>query len=113
MQHLSGIDRARAALEKGDRFPVGALPPIVHVAWSLVTLYGAMVGGAPSNTNRPRIVPQPVPVAAAAPPAASPEAATPNAARISLAVFALATGPRSTRPALRSRGAKGSKPSGS
>ncbi|MBL0373422.1 sigma-54-dependent Fis family transcriptional regulator [Rhizobium sp. KVB221] len=33
MQHLSGIVRARNALEKGDRFPVGALQPIVADSW--------------------------------------------------------------------------------
>ncbi|MDB5524522.1 MAG: sigma-54-dependent Fis family transcriptional regulator [Rhizobium sp.] len=33
MQHLSGIDRARNALEKGDRFPVGALQPMVAESW--------------------------------------------------------------------------------
>ena len=29
MQHLSGIDRARTALEKGERLPIGALQPVV------------------------------------------------------------------------------------
>ena len=33
MQRLSGMDRARAALEKGDRLPVGALQPIVADSW--------------------------------------------------------------------------------
>src|SRR4051812_40765762 len=33
MQHLSGMDRARLALEKGDRFPVGALQPLVAESW--------------------------------------------------------------------------------
>lgn len=33
MQHLSGIVRARDALEKGHRFPVGALQPIVADSW--------------------------------------------------------------------------------
>lgn len=33
MQHLSGMDRARLALEKGDRFPVGALQPMVAESW--------------------------------------------------------------------------------
>lgn len=33
MQHLSGMDRARNALEKGDRFPVGTLQPIVAESW--------------------------------------------------------------------------------
>ncbi|CAN7694328.1 sigma-54-dependent Fis family transcriptional regulator [Pararhizobium sp. LjRoot238] len=33
MQHLSGMDRARNALEKGERFPVGALQPIVADSW--------------------------------------------------------------------------------
>ena len=33
MQHLSGMDRARTALEKGDRFPVGALTPLVADSW--------------------------------------------------------------------------------
>lgn len=33
MQHLSGIDRARAALERGDRFPAGALSPAVAESW--------------------------------------------------------------------------------
>ncbi|MFB2550480.1 sigma-54-dependent Fis family transcriptional regulator [Ensifer soli] len=33
MQHLSGMDRARQALEKGDRFPAGALQPIVAESW--------------------------------------------------------------------------------
>ncbi|MCA0276177.1 MAG: sigma-54-dependent Fis family transcriptional regulator [Proteobacteria bacterium] len=33
MQHLSGIDRARAALERGDRFPAGTLSPAVADSW--------------------------------------------------------------------------------
>lgn len=33
MQHLSGMDRARNALERGDRFPVGSLQPIVAKSW--------------------------------------------------------------------------------
>jgi transcriptional regulator of acetoin/glycerol metabolism len=33
MQHLSGMDRARNALEKGERFPIGALQPIVAESW--------------------------------------------------------------------------------
>ena len=33
MQHLSGMDRARTALEKGERLPVGALQPIVADSW--------------------------------------------------------------------------------
>jgi transcriptional regulator of acetoin/glycerol metabolism len=33
MQHLSAMDRARHALEKGDRFPVGALQPVVADSW--------------------------------------------------------------------------------
>jgi transcriptional regulator of acetoin/glycerol metabolism len=33
MQHLSGMDRARSALERGDRFPVGALPALVADSW--------------------------------------------------------------------------------
>ena len=33
MQHLSGIDRARQALERGDRLPAGALPPAVAESW--------------------------------------------------------------------------------
>lgn len=33
MQHLSGIDRARSALEGGNRFPVGSLPAIVADSW--------------------------------------------------------------------------------
>ena len=33
MQHLSGIDRARAALEAGARFPAGALPGTVSTSW--------------------------------------------------------------------------------
>jgi transcriptional regulator of acetoin/glycerol metabolism len=33
MQHLSGMDRARAALERGDRFPAGALAPVVAQSW--------------------------------------------------------------------------------
>ena len=33
MQHRSGMDRARNALEKGDRFPVGALQPVVAESW--------------------------------------------------------------------------------
>jgi transcriptional regulator of acetoin/glycerol metabolism len=33
MQHLSGIDRARYALEKGQRIPVGALQPVVAASW--------------------------------------------------------------------------------
>jgi sigma-54 dependent transcriptional regulator, acetoin dehydrogenase operon transcriptional activator AcoR len=33
MQHLSGMDRARNALERGDRFPVGALQPTVADSW--------------------------------------------------------------------------------
>ena len=34
MQHLSGLDRARAALERGDRFPAGALPAPVAASWA-------------------------------------------------------------------------------
>lgn len=33
MQHLSGMDRARNALERGDRFPVGILPSVVADSW--------------------------------------------------------------------------------
>ncbi|BCH22707.1 sigma-54-dependent Fis family transcriptional regulator [Mesorhizobium sp. L-8-3] len=33
MQHPSGIDRARAALERGDRVPAGALSPAVAESW--------------------------------------------------------------------------------
>lgn len=33
MQHLSGIDRARSALERGDRFPAGALSSVVAESW--------------------------------------------------------------------------------
>lgn len=33
MQHLSGMDRARTALERGERFPVGALQPLVADSW--------------------------------------------------------------------------------
>jgi transcriptional regulator of acetoin/glycerol metabolism len=33
MQHLSGMDRARTALERGERFPVGALSPLVADSW--------------------------------------------------------------------------------
>ncbi|TCR87779.1 sigma-54-dependent Fis family transcriptional regulator [Rhizobium sp. BK376] len=33
MQHLSGMDRARNALEKGERFPVGALQAVVADSW--------------------------------------------------------------------------------
>lgn len=33
MQHLSGIDRARNALEGGGRFPVGSLPSVVADSW--------------------------------------------------------------------------------
>ena len=33
MQHLSGMDRARNALERGDRFPVGSLQPVVADSW--------------------------------------------------------------------------------
>ncbi|GAA4107526.1 sigma-54-dependent Fis family transcriptional regulator [Aminobacter aganoensis] len=33
MQYLSGIDRARAALERGDRFPAGALSAAVAESW--------------------------------------------------------------------------------
>jgi len=33
MQHLSGLERARNALERGDRFPVGALSPMVADSW--------------------------------------------------------------------------------
>jgi sigma-54 dependent transcriptional regulator, acetoin dehydrogenase operon transcriptional activator AcoR len=33
MQHLSSMDRARNALERGDRFPVGTLPAVVAESW--------------------------------------------------------------------------------
>lgn len=33
MQHLSGLERARSALEKGHRFPAGALTPLVAQSW--------------------------------------------------------------------------------
>ncbi|MBB3454625.1 transcriptional regulator of acetoin/glycerol metabolism [Rhizobium sp. BK313] len=33
MQRLSGIDRARNALEKGERLPIGALQPVVADSW--------------------------------------------------------------------------------
>jgi transcriptional regulator of acetoin/glycerol metabolism len=33
MQHLSGLDRARTALEAGRRFPAGALPAPVAASW--------------------------------------------------------------------------------
>lgn len=33
MQHLSGMDRARNALERGNRFPVGTLPSVVADSW--------------------------------------------------------------------------------
>lgn len=34
MQHLSSMDRARNALERGDRFPVANLPSIVAESWT-------------------------------------------------------------------------------
>ena len=34
MQHLSSMDRARNALERGDRFPVASLPSIVAESWT-------------------------------------------------------------------------------
>lgn len=40
MQHLSGMDRARNALERGDRFPVGTLPTIVADSWQLCRQLG-------------------------------------------------------------------------
>jgi len=33
MSHLSGMDRARGALERGDRVPAGSLQPIVADSW--------------------------------------------------------------------------------
>lgn len=33
MQHLSSMDRARNALERGDRFPVATLPTVVAESW--------------------------------------------------------------------------------
>jgi len=40
MQHLSGIDRARRALESGHRFPAGALPITVAASWERCRDYG-------------------------------------------------------------------------
>jgi transcriptional regulator of acetoin/glycerol metabolism len=53
MQHLSVMDRARHALEKGDRFPVGALPPLVADSWQRCRDAGLD----PRGTPRQSIVP--------------------------------------------------------
>src|SRR5438876_1134527 len=86
------------ALDRGSTRSVscgGALPLIVHMVGSLVTLYGFIIGGSPSYTNCPRSVAQPVPVALAAA-FSVPAALDINAARIVFPLSISATGPRST-----------------
>ncbi|HEY4193594.1 MAG TPA: sigma-54-dependent Fis family transcriptional regulator [Mesorhizobium sp.] len=53
MQHLSGMDRARAALERGDRFPAGALTPIVAESWQRCRDLGLD----PHASPRARVIP--------------------------------------------------------
>ncbi len=53
MQHLSGIDRARRALESGHRFPAGALPVTVAASWERCREYGL----APEAQMRDMVVP--------------------------------------------------------
>lgn len=47
MQHLSIMDRARNALERGDRFPAATLPPVVVDSWQRCRDAGLDPRGAP------------------------------------------------------------------
>ena len=47
MSHLSGMDRARTALERGDRVPTGTLQPIVADSWERCRQAGLDPGAAP------------------------------------------------------------------
>lgn len=53
MQHLSGIDRARNALEDGGRFPVGSLPSVVADSWQRCRDLGLDPRGTPRSSVVP------------------------------------------------------------
>ncbi|OHV72679.1 sigma-54-dependent Fis family transcriptional regulator [Ensifer sp. LCM 4579] len=53
MQHLSGLERARAALEQGGRFPAGAVAPLVAESWQRCRELGLDPGGMPRDVVIP------------------------------------------------------------
>ncbi len=53
MQQLSGIERARRALESGHRFPAGGLPTVVAASWQRCRDHGLM----PSVQPRDIVIP--------------------------------------------------------
>lgn len=53
MQHLSGIERARNALENGGRLPVGSLPSVVADSWQRCRDLGLDPRAAPRNSVVP------------------------------------------------------------
>ena len=53
MQHLSVMDRARHALEKGERFPAGALPALVAESWQRCRDAGLDPGRTPRQSVLP------------------------------------------------------------
>ena len=53
MQHLSGIERARNALESGGRLPVGSLPSVVADSWQRCRDLGLDPRAAPRNSVVP------------------------------------------------------------
>ncbi|GLS22179.1 sigma-54-dependent Fis family transcriptional regulator [Labrys miyagiensis] len=53
MQHLSGMDRARSALERGERFPAGLLPELVAESWQRCR----DIGLDPNATPREEVLP--------------------------------------------------------
>jgi transcriptional regulator of acetoin/glycerol metabolism len=55
MQHLSGMDRARSALERGERFPAGTLPALVAESWQRCRDLGLD----PRATPRDNVIPFP------------------------------------------------------
>ncbi len=55
MQHLSGMDRARSALERGERFPTGTLSPLVAESWQRCRDLGLD----PRVTPRDNVIPFP------------------------------------------------------
>jgi transcriptional regulator of acetoin/glycerol metabolism len=53
MPHTSGLERARAALEKSGRFPAGALPDVIAQSWERCIASGLDPFGAPRSVVIP------------------------------------------------------------
>ncbi|MDK1389426.1 sigma 54-interacting transcriptional regulator [Sinorhizobium sp. 8-89] len=53
MQHLSGLERARAALEQGRSFPAGAVAPLVADSWQRCRELGLDPAGVPRDVVVP------------------------------------------------------------